>query len=64
MGAPYRSRSDQYGHNVSKKPNVPLFQRPTSRAPSSALPCSGVRPVDLIGLFFRKVLNSGTSWKR
>ena len=46
---------------------APLFQRPTIRAPRRSLPCSGVKtfPVPSLGkaFCFKKVLNSGTSWK-
>ena len=45
---------------------APLFQRPTIRAPISSLPSAGVKgfPFPSLGkgLFFKKLLNSGTSW--
>jgi hypothetical protein len=45
---------------------APLFQRPTNRAPRRSLPSAGVKgfpfPSSGTGLFFKKSLNSGTSW--
>ena len=46
---------------------APLFQRPTIRAPRSALPSAGVKtfpfPSLAIGCWFKKTLNSGTCWR-
>jgi len=62
IGAPLKF--DQHLTNISKLGDKPLFHRPTNLAPRSSLPCSRVRPGNTIGLFLRKLSNSGTSWKR
>ena len=47
---------------ISGRGFIPLIQRPIRRAPRSSLPWSGSKPG--IGFLFKKLWNSGTSWKR
>lgn len=55
----YQFRADGLGTGWD---DIPLFQRPTRRAPNSSLPFAGGGPG--MGFAFKKASNSGTSWLR